>query len=347
MLALPGVVLDKDTESCGNARVVARQVGADFLPTMPSVDCLEQYVASEIKNVRIHRGEHHWLRAVEAIFARADDPGADVLHLPGPPVELSELAAVQNIRMQRIRRDVAVLFDANGMPIPKRNRTVITAAGNADRAALLLRAIHPVGELIVRGQVINLRRRLVVPGAPSLSAVHGHHRPLVGGQQHDVGMIGIDPGGVIVVAAGRTFDGREFLAAVRGLIRGCVTEKDRVPIFRMHANPCKIGISPGHPVLLVDLGPVLAGIVRAIDSAGVGNIDGAVHAVGIRRRDGNADAPVLFRKALRQFTPGIAAVFRFVQSAARTVVASAHRPRRTPRRPQRGVDFPAVARIKG
>src|ERR1700691_118655 len=90
----------------------------------------------------------------------------------------------------------------------------VAAAGRAHRAALLLAAINPVGKLVVGDYVIELRGWLVVPGAPGLTAVHADRRALVDGDGDDVGVFGIDPDRVVVVASGSAFDGRESLAAV-------------------------------------------------------------------------------------------------------------------------------------
>src|SRR5262249_35688536 len=100
--------------------------------------------------------------------------------------------------MQRVRRDVAVFFDADGGPVAESNLAKIAAAGGADRAALLLSAVDPVGKLVVGNDVVELRGRLVVPGTPGLAAVHADGCALVDGQGDDVWVVGIDPDGVVV-----------------------------------------------------------------------------------------------------------------------------------------------------
>ena len=100
------------------------------------------------------------------------------------------------------------------MPIAKGDLAIIAAAGDAGGAALLLAAIDPIRKTVVGDHVVELRRGLVVPGTPSLAAVHADGCALVAGQQNDLRIFGIDPNGVIVVAAGRTFDGGKVAAAV-------------------------------------------------------------------------------------------------------------------------------------
>src|ERR1035438_2080238 len=101
--------------------------------------------------------------------------------------------------MQRIGRYVAVLFYAQGGPVAECDLAEVAAAGGACRAALLLAAVDPVGELIVGDDVIKLRGGLVVPGTPGLAAVHADGCALIEGERDDVGIFGIDPDGMVVI----------------------------------------------------------------------------------------------------------------------------------------------------
>ncbi len=140
---------------------------------------LEEHVRAEIKNMRIDRREQQRHGANEAIFAAAAD-WADVLHLAGSSIEARHLAAVDNIGIQRIGRDVAVFFDAHRMPVAKRDLAIVAAAGNARGAALLLPAVDPIRKAIVGDHVIELRGRLVVPGAPGCAAIDRDGGALIG-----------------------------------------------------------------------------------------------------------------------------------------------------------------------
>jgi hypothetical protein len=68
--------------------------------------------------------------------------------------------------------------------------------------------------LVVGAHVVELRRRLVVPGTPGAAAIHADGGALVHGQQDDIGILGVDPDGVIVVAAGRAFNRGETFAGI-------------------------------------------------------------------------------------------------------------------------------------
>src|SRR5206468_9823429 len=96
---------------------------------------------------------------------------------------------------------VIALVGADRRPVAEGERAVVAAADGAHGAIVLLARVDPVREAVVRGEVVHLARRLVVPAAPVRAAVHGHDGALVGSRDHVVGMLRVDPHIVIVVAA--------------------------------------------------------------------------------------------------------------------------------------------------
>src|SRR6185312_1339085 len=104
------------------------------------------------------------------------------------------------------------------VPVVEGDFAVVAPARCARRAALLLSAIDPIWELVVGDRVIELRRRLVVPGAPGAAAVYGDRRSLIDAQQNDVGILWVDPDAVIVIPARRALPRDEVPAAVGGLV---------------------------------------------------------------------------------------------------------------------------------
>src|SRR6185369_16129733 len=144
------------------------------------------------------------------------DHGRHVLHLPCRRIEARCFAAVDQIGMQWIGCDVTVLFNADRSPIAKSDGAVVATALHTRRAALLLTAVNPVRKLIVSDDMVELRGWLVVPGAPGLAAVNTDHTSLVGRQQHDLRILRIDPEGVVIVSARRTFECRPRFAAISG-----------------------------------------------------------------------------------------------------------------------------------
>ena len=78
-------------------------------------------------------------------------------------------AAVDEVGVERIGRGVAVLVHAHRVELAIADRAVVAAARHAPRARVLLSAAQPVRERVVRRDVIERRRRLVVPRAPRLA----------------------------------------------------------------------------------------------------------------------------------------------------------------------------------
>ena len=116
------------------------------------------------------------LGAVGAVLGSRSGIGRDVLHLARGRCRNFDTSvaarAVDDVGMQRVGRRVAVFDDARRMPFAQGDLAVVAAAGDADRAALLLPAHRPVGKGVRGSHVIELRGGLVVPGTPGLAAVH-------------------------------------------------------------------------------------------------------------------------------------------------------------------------------
>ena len=237
------------------------------------------------------------------------------------------------------------------------------------RAAILLRAIEPVGEAIVGGDVIDLRGGLVVPGAPGLRAIHGDHRALVAREHHAVAVFGIDPELVIVVAAGRALDGNPRLAGVERHVGRGVDVVGAVGVGGIDGDLAEVPAAAPEPLLAIDQLPRCAGVVGDVDAAGgLGRrwrraprprgrvarrraeiIHNRPEAVGIAGRDGDADLAdeVVVGQAAGQLMPGVAAVGGFIQAAAGHIGGRIDRPWRTARGPQRCVERARILGIDG
>ncbi len=97
-----------------------------------------------------------------------------------------DLAAVNQIGMRADRARHSRILRRRPGPVAKSDFAEVAAAGGADAAAFLLSAIDPVRKLVVGDDVIELRRGLVVPGTPGLSAIHADGRALIDGEGDDV-----------------------------------------------------------------------------------------------------------------------------------------------------------------
>src|ERR1700716_4340146 len=109
--------------------------------------------------------------------------------------------SVDDIRIERIRRNIAVFNDSNRVPVPVGDLTVVAAARNAHRAAFLLAGANAIGERGRDADVIQLRRWLIEPGAPGLAPVQCHDGALITDESEGVGICWADPDVLIVISA--------------------------------------------------------------------------------------------------------------------------------------------------
>src|SRR5262249_16645726 len=103
---------------------------------------------------------------------------------------------------------------AAGKPVAIRNLAVVAAVGHHDGAAVLLRSIGVIRKLVIRGDVVQLARRLVEPIGPGGSSVQTDDCTLVRADNHAIGTVGSDPQNMMVFAAGRATPRDKRLAAV-------------------------------------------------------------------------------------------------------------------------------------
>src|SRR5438876_4236336 len=329
----------EDSEIRGNFIRLAREVVADDLPTIPRVGRFEKLVGRKIKGVRFERRKNHRQRARIAIFAAANWLGRNFRVLADILPGAREPIAIQSVRVQRIHGDVAVLENSRQPPIAKGNFAVIAAALRRDRTAFLLRAVNPIRKTIVRGQVIELRRRLVVPSAPGRTAVHANDRALIGAERDNLRIFPADPDALVTVAAGRAFESHKCFSAVRGFPRGGVRHVNHVRIVRRNSDAHRARAAAPDSAVAVYLLPGLARIVRAIDSRAFRGFRQNLDSLRIAWRNGNPDSPEAFRYSRQSFgqrLPGLAAIRRFIQPAPGYIDggAAANLPRRNTRGPQ-------------
>ena len=147
---------------------------------------------------------------------------------------------------------------------------------------------------------------LIVPRAPRCAAIHGDNRALIGHQQHDVAVVGIDPIALIVVAAGRAAMCRPRLAGVGGLPGDRVGGVHDVWISGIDGR-CRHIIG-----LASDVGvrgryrPTLTGVLGAIHGPAARRLHNRVDAIGVARCDRDANATQSVGgcgKALREWLP--------------------------------------------
>ena len=191
-----------------------RQIRTDDFPGVATILGFEQHVARVEQSLRVKRGKQNGGSTNKTVLATAHCFGRDVLGLARTFVKLGHFAPINDVGVEWIWRHVAIFFHAHWVPFTESNAAIVAAGGNAYRTTFLLATVHIVGKSIVGAHMVKLRRRLVVPGAECLPAVHGDDGSLIAGQQDDVGVIGIDPDAVVVVAAGSAAEGRPGFATI-------------------------------------------------------------------------------------------------------------------------------------
>ena len=85
------------------------------------------------------------------------------LGLTGSSIEPRQFTAYDDVRIERIGDYVAVFLGRDRLPVAKRDLAIVAATGDSDRTAFLLTAIKPVRKCVVRADMIQLRRRLIIP----------------------------------------------------------------------------------------------------------------------------------------------------------------------------------------
>ncbi len=90
---------------------------------------------------------------------------------------------------------------------------------------------------------------------------------MIAGEHHAVAIFGVDPELVVIVAAGRAFDGSESLAAVGGHVSGGVDHISAVGVGRVDGDAAEIPATAPEAILVIDEFPGGAGVVGDIDAA--------------------------------------------------------------------------------
>ena len=144
------------------------------------------------------------------------------------------------------------------------------------------------GKCVVGGDVIHLRGGLVVPGAPRLAAVDGDDGALIAGDEDGVGVVGIDPDVLVIVAAGGAAEAGPRLAGVGGFPGDGAGDVDDVGIFGIDGGDGKIAAADasGGTRSVVACTQVFAGVIGAVGAVSAVGGDGGKEAAGVAGGDG-------------------------------------------------------------
>src|ERR1044072_7012254 len=99
--------------------------------------------------MRIDWGEDNRLRPHHPEIGRAQWHRQNHLRLTGAPIGTSQLAAIDNMRIERVSDNIAISLCPPRIPVTKSNGAVIAAARDTYRTALLLSAVQMIGKCVI------------------------------------------------------------------------------------------------------------------------------------------------------------------------------------------------------
>ena len=260
-----------------------------------------------------------------------------------PQQRAAGVGRVDDVGIGRLDGDLAALGQADGVAVLPGDDALDRAAGDADGAVVLLRAVDAVRRLVVGDDRVELGGGLVVYGAPGLAGVVGDARAAVVALDHAARVGRVDPE-VVLVGVGHV-DLLEGRAAVGRPERLGGKDVHGVWVHRVGEH---VGVVPGpaaHVLGVVQLLPRLAAVVGTEEPA-VRGLDEGPYPARPGRGYGDAYAP---NDALWQagpagyLVPCIAAVGGAVESAAGA--AAVHGPEGAPGLPHGGVEDARVVGV--
>src|SRR6267378_3579078 len=181
-------------------------------------------------------------------------------HAPSRP------GVVHHIRVQRIWNRITAFTWTNRKPVALRDLSIVSAAGDACRAAVLLRPVHPVWKPMICRDPIKLPRRLVVPRAPGFPSVEADRCALIHTEHDSLRIRRIDPYRVVIVAAGSTLDGREVVSAVVRTVQVLRRHIHHIGIFWIDENLAHVP-EADDALVFRDFFPARSSIVGTVQAA--------------------------------------------------------------------------------
>ena len=286
------------------ALVIAGQVRTDRLPMHAAISCLKHALSTVIERVGIMWRDQNRCGPLKAMLeiGCAVPVGElrqhrDISDLSRALIESSQISliitGINNVGIRRIWRDVPYFPAAHGIPIGATDRAFIAAAGDGNRAVVLLRAVDVVRRPSIGGDVVELRGRLILLQRPGLAAVKRDSRSAVIRSNHAARVFGINPESVVVAV--RNLNLVEGAPTIGRSIEIHVQNVGRVGVLRIGDNVHVVPRTLGEAVVAIHELPSLPTVVRAVEPAFLG-FNQRISTLGI---GGNrhTDAPV---RTLRQ-----------------------------------------------
>ena len=231
---------------------------------------------------------------------------------------------IDDVRVVRVDGGLVAVAEQRDEPVTMTDADVIVSARGTTMAVVVLgAAVHIVKRLVVvDGDLVELRDRHVIDETPGLAEIVSLVEATVVADQNVVLIVRVKRHSMVIDMLGLVREFLHGLAAVLGDMQIHVGVVDAVKlvgarpefvvIVRARATGSKIGT----------FHPALAAVFRTEHCAGaVRKFDRCVQDVRVLWRNRKAClTPDFFGQAFREFAPGLAAVFRFMDAGCRTAV---------------------------
>src|SRR4029077_8413503 len=318
------------------AFVVPGEVGTNRIPASSAVSTLENHFAGGIKHIGVVGRNHDWFSPSQTIFhifdamARViDGPDRDVLGLHRalvPPThQASACTCIDDVGIAWIRHNVSALAASHIVPMLPADVAIVRPASNRDCRVVLLCAVNLIEELIVGGNVVELRRGLVVLRRPTLAPIHRDRGTAVVAVDHALRIGGVNP--QFVVIAMRSRQKLHAFAPITRAEQPSVQHVNGVNAFGISKNVSKVPGPLGETLIAVDLRPTISTIIRAIEPAALLGFYQGIYTIGIAPGHGNPNSPHEpgWQSVAFEMFPSNASVYRSVEPTAGPTTVQAPR----------------------
>ena len=327
------------------------QVGTDGNPAGAAIVAAKQALRREVESRRRVRADDQ--RRIPVVTKRVLAGcrlGLDVHQLTALAVVACEapvlVLRIDDVRVTRLDDGLEAVAEDRDVEIGVADAVHAgRARRSTERGVVLRTAIDVVErEIVVGRRLVELRDREVGLELPGRATIPGFVEAPVTAVEHMVRVRGVDPHRVTVHMLVRFRDLAPALAAVLGDVQPGVHGVDAIDIVRI-GNQFVVVLRAGADVVAAFL-PACAGVGGTVDASLVGlSLDDRVQDVGVRRREGQADAAHLhLGQSAGQFGPGRSRIDGLVDPRAGSAVDQ--RPDATTTLVARGVEHVGVARVE-
>src|SRR5216684_1404161 len=180
---------------CGGLPLLfPREIGTQLFPVHSTVTGSQNILRAQVKKMWIMRRKNQRRHVCRPILLRLNKYVSDLSRgLVRAQHAAEPSPGVDEIMVHGIGSDVGKLPASGRRPFAHGDLAKVAAAGHRRGAAILLRGEDVVGKSVVRAHVVELSRRLVVPGTPGRAAIHANDSSLIHPKNHMLRSQRIDP----------------------------------------------------------------------------------------------------------------------------------------------------------